>query len=107
MTTTKTAQHTPGPWQVHKTNASRFGIRSGQDSLADVWAMIGSPVLMDRAHEGEANARLIAAAPDLLAALQLIAAHEPVWGISPQLDVLINTWIADARAAIARAIGAA
>lgn len=71
-TQTKTAQHTPGPWKVVATNSSRFSLRAGQDSIGDVWRMIGSPVLMDRAHEGDANARLIAAAPELLAALKTI-----------------------------------
>src|ERR1700736_5473945 len=60
---TQTAQHTQGPWQ-HITTATRFQINDHE----------GNPIL--RINGGmvpvEANARLIAAAPELLAALQLI-----------------------------------
>lgn len=51
------AKHTPGPWQV----ANGIQIRSERDQIAKVWMM--------RSGEGTANARLIAAAPDLLEAL--------------------------------------
>lgn len=56
-----TAQHTPGPWHV----ANDVQIRSEKHQIAKVWMM--------RNGEGNANARLIAAAPDLLEALQMLA----------------------------------
>lgn len=61
--------HTPGPWHVEtepqgsKGNYTQYTI---QPHIADVFYMNQT---------GEANARLIAAAPDLLAALEEILEH--------------------------------
>lgn len=57
-------QHTPGPWQVleHR-QIIQIGTNVFVGSTNDDYPM------------GEANARLIAAAPDLLAALKAIEAH--------------------------------
>jgi hypothetical protein len=66
------AKHTPGPWRIH-------GCEAGQPICA-----IGDRVICDQdkdevavvrynAADCEANARLIAAAPDLLAALEQVA----------------------------------
>lgn len=54
-------KHTPAPWHV----ANGVQIRSERDQIAKVWMM--------RHGEGKANAHLIAAAPDLLAALEVAA----------------------------------
>lgn len=51
-------QHTPGPWHV----SNGVQIRSAKHQICKVWMM--------RNGEGNANARLIAAAPELLQALQ-------------------------------------
>ena len=61
-----TQKHTQGPWTavVHVeplyTKAEIYGSR-GFDSIAEIWASFGTD------DEKRANARLIAAAPDLLA----------------------------------------
>ena len=55
-----TAKHTPGPWHV----ANGCQIRSAKDQIAKAWMM--------RNGEGLANANLIAAAPELLAALEMV-----------------------------------
>ena len=52
--------HTPGPWHV----ANGCQIRGAKDQIAKAWMM--------RNGEGLANARLIAAAPELLAALEMV-----------------------------------
>ena len=61
-----TTQHTPGPWPVGDAGATVFGPPNGNPSPATIarvsFAMIPSDEMV-------ANARLIAAAPDLLAAL--------------------------------------
>jgi len=58
----KTAQHTPGPWHVEPTpNRVHFAVRSDGVHVVTEW------------REGAANARLIAAAPDLLHALKWAA----------------------------------
>lgn len=64
------AEHTPGPWEQYaKLTASEnhkgFEV---QDVASQHWVATVGPRDMD-GNEGEANARLIAAAPDLLEAL--------------------------------------
>lgn len=58
-------QHTPGPWMVNGT-----AIEGGDMHLASVIDARDNPI---DAVEVEANARLMAAAPELLEALQKIA----------------------------------
>ena len=65
-------RHTPGPWTAITIDQSKANVRANQDSVATVHLSLGSPVLMDRAGEGSANARLVAAAPELVEALQRI-----------------------------------
>lgn len=73
--TEQRARHSPGPWEVSRLAtpdyAPEFGIF--RDDPA------GAPCLARTMNENsEANARLIAAAPELLAALQTIANSEPL-----------------------------
>ena len=68
--------HTPGPWV-----ASPFG-----DCAYEIVNEVGTAIAeVDGAHEDsariEANANLIAAAPELLAALRAM-----VWAVSRQID---------------------
>ncbi len=86
--------HTPGPWAagraIPEDNVVSRIVRAGDDHIAVVMD------LEDAAQEAADNARLIAAAPDLLAALQLVYANA---GESPE-------WIRSRIApAIARATG--
>ena len=71
--TTKTATHTPGPW----TAACNDIIATANDGRAFVGRIAGRRI----ASENDANARLIAAAPDLLtackAALPSLEHHVP------------------------------
>ena len=57
--------NTPGPWHV----ANSVQIRSARHQIAKVWMM--------RNGEGNANANLLAAAPDLLEVLKTIAEMNP------------------------------
>ena len=59
--------HTPGPWHVDVTDADA-DVHSGFGMVA---CTVGHPSNQD--DEGRSNARLIAAAPELLAALESIA----------------------------------
>ncbi len=87
------AKHTPGPWTLHPT-ALHPAVRSvgtpdaGPRRICTVGTMNGNPV-------DKANARLIAAAPELLDALELIANT----GMDARQCMLT------ARAAIAKATG--
>ncbi len=68
-----TNQHTPGPWTVREDK--------------DEWAIIGSEPswvcgINRRNHSAKANARLIATAPELLAALETLADETRKVGIA-------------------------
>jgi len=69
-----TAQHTLGPWRVSKSKARRVTGEHGVVICNAVLRNQGGPkekTHMKDEHEAEANAELIAAAPELLAALEL------------------------------------
>ncbi|ALN73566.1 hypothetical protein [Aureimonas sp. AU20] len=61
----KDITHTPGPWHVAMRQRIGITVRAAEEKpIADIWQNGDDPM---------ANARLIAAAPDLLKALQTIA----------------------------------
>jgi hypothetical protein len=84
---------TPGPWEAHC-----FMVKAGRDTITQTGyssSLAGNP---SRSFEAEANARLIAAAPELLACLtEFYFGHDRVEG--PARDKMF----ADAKAAIAKA----
>ena len=86
------AQHTPGPWSF--TVSAESG---GNPSAWNIIAPCGGVVAETGSGTDDANARLIAAAPELLAALQNILAANP--DLAEVAD--------EARAAIAKATGGA
>jgi hypothetical protein len=87
--------HTPGPWHAVK-NSLNHGIYDADGN--NVAGVKGSSIaLHDRRHA--ADAALIAAAPDLLAALRAVDAH-----YSGSLDHQ-PAYVRLARAAIAKATG--
>jgi hypothetical protein len=94
------ADFTPGPWEVGEPNQGgsvlAVGVFSDRWHIADVWRDV--PELVE---EAEANARLIAAAPDLLAALK----RSLDWLASYQGAGADRVW-EQAKAAIAKAEGA-
>lgn len=72
------AKHTPGPWNAFN-SIKAIGVGSERSDVA--WVRFEECGLMDTARsqeEDEANARLIAAAPELLAALQEVAEWDKV-----------------------------
>lgn len=86
-------KHTPGPWQMRSQRIQR---------AATVEAPGRTPICVTTGVESkvthEANARLIAAAPDLLAALEAVAEFWAGGDVPPELD-------AQMRAALAKATG--
>ena len=64
-------EHTKGPWTIEKEDGEFWAIYSGSELVADVLHKYASFTMA----EGEANARLIAAAPDLLAMCRLAAKY--------------------------------
>lgn len=84
------AKHTPGPWGVN----DRRQIVGGGALIAALYGVRGAD-----------NGPIIAAAPDLLAVVESVAFDRFSFEDTP--EVLINRWRAAARAAIAKATGAA
>ena len=94
------SNHTPGPWKVEPIHRDRvvagnFRFLPANDR--------GAPM-----EEWQANARLIAAAPDLLDLAKNIAGLDPVYipAGNSILAVAVREWFTQARAAIAKAEGA-
>ena len=97
--------HTPGPWEADDDLdiiATDSGVLIASVNQAADFPCLDEDEREEAQCECEANADLIAAAPDLLAALQAMVAHYPA-GINTMLDEASTA----ARAAIARATGAA
>jgi hypothetical protein len=92
------ATHTPGPWHINEELSKRatYLVFSG-DGNGYLVANVGNYHTDDK--ECEANARLIAAAPDLLEALRFIA-DDIAEGVKAK-----GSWERLARAAIAKATG--
>lgn len=89
------SKHTPGPWT--QAPLSPVDILAADDTMIAMAREGLNGISRDQAI---ANARLIAAAPELLKALQMI--EEVASGRVP----LVNNWVASvARAAIAKANG--
>jgi hypothetical protein len=96
-------EHTLGPWLYHKMAHDGFPGPSIQSAYGLIVRM---PVPRDS--EGDANARLIAAAPDLLAALTELVdalALDTLADGGEQIESAYREHFADARKAIAKAKG--
>lgn len=97
--------HTPGPWSVadHDSNGQRI-VRNEHIEICTCW----HHCVVAIEQEMEANARLIAAAPDLLAALEMQMRRIDVWADTPGAggasDALLEVGRI-ARTAIAKAKG--
>ena len=108
------AQHTPGPWEVQNSDQWRAESRdTGFATFCHVGPPKGLAVALavsdedGEGHEVEANARLIAAAPDLLDAIEALLGWVKAWDCDFVMD---DEWPADdekIKAAIAKARGEA
>ena len=106
-------QHTPGPWAIGRDGYNPDKIYADQDTVAAVFGLplhstIGDVRGDNRWAQGLANARLIAAAPDLLAALQRVvdrATHAKPDSCGQEMRAIRAALVDEARAAIAKATG--
>ena len=63
-----TAQHTPGPWTAYTHTNGLVKVETPREVVAEI-------MIKTRPEEQQANASLISAAPELLAALRLLLAE--------------------------------
>ena len=99
-------KHTPGPWNIHRNFECKKGGRrwieakNGSEIIAHVYH-IGKPGII-----ADANARLIAAAPELLEALKMLHdENKDYMKINHLGDPYHNQSMRMALAAIAKATG--
>ena len=85
---------TPGPWHMDRNNVHTGQIATIHHCIGNDWVEIWSPDWPDTEEKQEANAKLIAAAPELLEALQDLDARACIY---------VNT--SKAKAAITKALG--
>jgi hypothetical protein len=95
------AQHTPGPWGVEDYRGDGCRFRVWHDGI------LIAKIDDDGPDFGEADARLIAAAPDLLEALQAAIAISDKYVFDAGRTAECQSVYDMCSAAIARAIGAA
>ena len=91
------ATATPGPWSAVNNPSSNYGL----EVIADVKVKAKRVVCRVSGPDRDANARLIAAAPELLAALKLLSAEER----RDDDDPILISAREQARVAIAKATG--
>ena len=99
--------HTPGPWSIWNFSDDPRHVAVGPDAgglaIADVVACNAHGCYTaETESRGQANARLIAAAPDLLAALQMV---DRIWSNDQTANLDPESPLAIVRAAIAKATG--
>ncbi len=91
------AEHTPGPWQCHSGMVWSGPLDSDQYATVPI-ARMDRDTPATAPTERDANARLIAAAPDLLAAAKLVLAS--IWGPEwerKRVETTLRTAIAKAK----------
>lgn len=100
------SKHTQGPWEWNEDRTALVGpnkkiILQDGEGVWDLCSYMAT--VHDKPKESEANARLIAAAPDLLQALQMMLAC----CYDLECDDEVITAVLATRAAIAKATGSA
>ncbi len=86
-----TPKHTPGPWAICAANGQAHYCSSHHRLIsAKEWENLADVIVVDE--ESAANAALIAAAPELLEALQAIMETNP----SPAISAIASAAIATA-----------
>jgi len=99
-------KHTPAPWTYHISDncQSEFEIHGDccQIGTVERWDGDDDEEVMA---EAEANAQLIAAAPELFDALRELVARDRAEAAASGFEDTEMTWLEDARRAIAKATG--
>ena len=95
------SKHTPGPWQFDQAHRDGFWIGNSDTNVARIYGYVDHPQII-------ANARLIAAAPELEDFARNVAGFDDRLLVSADLNILratLREFRDQARAAIAKATG--
>jgi hypothetical protein len=96
------AQHTPGPWRLIHSDGQLRVDSENNGTVAVCYSLMRGEFKVPS--ECVANARLVAAATDLLAALQMV---NRIWSHDQTANLAPDSPVAIVRAAIAKATGEA
>lgn len=96
-----TKQHTPGPWAIFK----GYIVTANPDGSIPLNARIVAPLERDIDSVGEEDARLIAAAPELLGVVRTIAHWQPTVEPEQATFLALDRVIYAARHALAKVEG--
>jgi protein-arginine kinase activator protein McsA len=95
--------HTPGPWQDNDAGLIYGQVTGDDDEAPFVCDCCAEPGSGEYTEREKANARLIAAAPQLLDALQELVQRDRAEAAESGFTDDEMTWLEDARRAIAKA----
>lgn len=98
MATSTKATFTPGPWRAQVGVSRIFISATGNQSIADVYGVLSEPEV------AQANGRLIAAAPKLLAWIERVA-YQPIGDAEASAAEILDTVTTEARAMLAKVEG--
>ena len=92
--------HTPGPWEIRRVGIAKDlpVVTSAEHDVCEMRYNTNGRLRLEN------NARLIAAAPELLAALKGIVGYYD-GDMKASAGTLVDTYLPQARAAIAKAVG--
>ena len=99
------SKHTPGPWKVHYEGSGDFVVYSGDVEIGTAWSQHAHFMGSGEAElSNEANAHLIAAAPEMFDALERIA-NGDIGPSNANDQIIIQSIVNTARVAVAKAKG--
>lgn len=85
------SKHTPGKWVVQSYGSGIIYITSNEEVIANVSSLLDGKNNEQKLVEQIANAKLIAAAPDLLAALEAVCDYAAEFGIrNEEFGIVVN-----------------
>lgn len=93
------SKHMPGPWRVSSKHVTGAIVVRGVDPISEIAVVLQN----DKRYLAEDHARLIAAAPDLLAELEMLSNVVEGCGMAAMPEVKCR--LVFARAAISKATG--
>ena len=100
------SEHTPGPWVTEEHLDHIISIETGEDQIYDRKDIAQVGFEPNDRLTAEANARLISAAPELLAAMEMLIEREPaIISAALMSGINLSHRFNFARAAVAKAKG--